>query len=275
MLPLKVLPRAANVQAPPKSARFAHLKRDGHCAIIHRSSVYPEGLKVWTRRPTDITARAYYLCGNILKHCPEGTILLAELWKPGDDASGIKTALKAQDPGLRLDVFAVPSCDASESLHSIAATVAHWGLPFVEFETLPSDDIDYARRTKQDRDIEGFVFKESNLLGWSKWKPEHTLDLIIEGYTEGKGANLGLIGAICCKTIDGKSIATVGGLTAKQRVDFSYEPDRYLGKVVEVRYTSVTKYGRLRHPRFVRLRDDKHPALCTVFQDPRLENYWK
>lgn len=52
------------------------------------------------------------------------------------------------------------------------------------------------------------------------------------------------------------------GLTDTIRKDMSENPDNYIGQVVEVEAMSTTKDGALRHPVFIRMRDDKDPQDC-------------
>ena len=61
-------------------------------------------------------------------------------------------------------------------------------------------------------------------------------------------------------------IGTVSsGLTDELRADFAENPDKYLGKVVEVNCMSVdSKEHTLRHAYLVRFRDDKSPEDCKI-----------
>lgn len=52
------------------------------------------------------------------------------------------------------------------------------------------------------------------------------------------------------------------GLTDKLREDMAINPDNYIGQVVECEAMSTTKDGALRHPVFIRMRDDKNPQDC-------------
>lgn len=52
------------------------------------------------------------------------------------------------------------------------------------------------------------------------------------------------------------------GLTDAIREDMAVNPNNYLNHVVEVEAMSTTKDGALRHPVFVRMRNDKNPEDC-------------
>lgn len=52
------------------------------------------------------------------------------------------------------------------------------------------------------------------------------------------------------------------GFTDAMREDMALNPDKYLNHVVEVECMSTTKDGALRHPVFVKMRDDKAPEDC-------------
>lgn len=52
------------------------------------------------------------------------------------------------------------------------------------------------------------------------------------------------------------------GLTDAIRENLAENPDDWIGSVIECEAMSVTKDGALRHPVFIRKRDDKNPAEC-------------
>lgn len=69
-------------------------------------------------------------------------------------------------------------------------------------------------------------------------------------------------------TIDSKPYTTVkcgecGGLTDEERGYFTSNRDQMVGTVIEVQCNEVFKEtGKLRHPRFIRMREDKSPFDC-------------
>lgn len=144
------------------------------------------------------------------------------------------------------------------------------------------------------RKIEGFMVKacDTDEQLWWKVKREALVDAIVvdtkdsQGYIRGIDGMVGalVVGVICedhdniehhkCWLIDfedGKDpvhvreIANVAGLNDSEREDMTKRRDDLVGKVCEIRCQASGGLfgGRMRHPRFVRWRDDKGPRECT------------
>ena len=129
---------------------------------------------------------------------------------------------------------------------------------------------------------EGVVAKNVNGLyqpgvrskDWIKVKRVETEDVVIMGFIPvgGKGVvrdrvgHEGAVGAIEYGLYDSngelKSVGRAGGLEDEERLAFAKDPDAYIGKVMEISGQAVGKGGAMRHPRFVRIRDDKSPEEC-------------
>lgn len=135
--------------------------------------------------------------------------------------------------------------------------------------------IEALRRDK----FEGIVIKDraKPMVGY-KYKPTITEDVIWFGeYNEGTGKNAGQVGSmVCYQYINGElvEIANVGGLTVSARGHFTYmakggKVSRDNPIVLEVEAmsrgerTKKGKIGKLRHPRYSRIRLDKAPEQCT------------
>ncbi len=89
-----------------------------------------------------------------------------------------------------------------------------------------------------------------------KLKPYKTSDLEIVDIYEGEGNFTGVAGGV---VVDNNSVTVrVGtGFDVATRTAMAEKPDNYIGKTIEVRYLEETKDGSLRHPSFVRFREEK------------------
>jgi len=124
-------------------------------------------------------------------------------------------------------------------------------------------------------DLEGVVVKDAAGKWW-KVKHEHTLDLIVVGFVEGRpgvtGQMLGLVGAyevaMPLKEYAGpmREEDIVGDLIKVARVGTGFDMDerdtledapKRIGQIMEVKHRGWAARGRLRHPGFVRWRTDK------------------
>lgn len=120
---------------------------------------------------------------------------------------------------------------------------------------------------------------------WMKIKAEETADLRVIGFFEGTGKYENNLGGLLVN-YNGKEVRVGGGFSDEQRREiwellqedrqsdyslysgelgeensvfryFHGEPLNVLGRLIEVEYHEETPDGSLRHPRFVRWRDDK------------------
>lgn len=106
---------------------------------------------------------------------------------------------------------------------------------------------------------------------WYKIKTLSTLDGVITGYDPGEGRNEGKVGGVKISVYNRKGTKTVeigqfGAMTDELRDLITKEQKQFLGRVVEVAAQGKTIHGRLRHPQFVRFRDDKAAIACTKDQ---------
>lgn len=247
-----------------QEVNFTHVKRDG-MAVFYQSD------KFWTRTPTFITQELRECNCPWLQYAVGDDLLVGELWLPGKKASAVKSALANRDPSLRWDIFAVlnPGLE-NASLDAIDRFVTGRGLTFLPFfKGVYDADLQHLSP-----DVEGYVLKEYNAQGWYKLKPVKTIDLVVTGFKDGNGKNLGLTGSLVCSVVEGYEVACVGGMDDATRAEISDDEERYRGRVVEVAYQYVGSKGRLRHPRFIRFRDDKRADECIVNQDTDLWEYW-
>lgn len=114
---------------------------------------------------------------------------------------------------------------------------------------------------------EGLVFGSADGSKLARMKRVFTADYICVGVVEGTGKHAGRVGALKIGLYQENNIYDVGtvgtGLSDSERSAIFAEPNSYIGRVLEV--AGKGKYygtGLLRHPSFVRWRDDKHPLEC-------------
>lgn len=227
---------------------FCHHKLDGHQLILETDYAF-------TKNYIDLKDSLTFMD---FPRVPGGYGICGELWIPGEKASAVKTAIKEQDERLKFTAWAVQGLHADWHL----ADVQHWcegyGFEFAKWW--------YSTPAELPVDAEGYVFKDGNRLNVIKWKPVRTIDAVVTGIVPGKGQHTGRVGALLV-SVEGREIASVGGMALNERLSMS---DESIGKVVEVAYQYVGSKGRLRHPRFIRFRDDKDPDQCLLSQDSDL-----
>ena len=91
---------------------------------------------------------------------------------------------------------------------------------------------------------------------WIKIKPAEDLDLRVESLVQGEGKYSGMLGAAIVK-YKGKRVSVGSGFSDEERQQFWEDPNSIKGKIIEVRFHEETPDGSLRHPRFVKIREDK------------------
>jgi bifunctional non-homologous end joining protein LigD len=141
---------------------------------------------------------------------------------------------------------------------------------------------------------EGVVTKKKNSLYvgdsrgfWCKVKKESTEDVVVLGITHGENKRSTTFGALILGQYDkngqmkaiGKSSGFTDEMLGKLYKTMMAMPEvkSYPGvdikdvkrwvaphMVIEVEYMEKTPYGILRHPRFLRIRDDKLPKQCVI-----------
>lgn len=82
-----------------------------------------------------------------------------------------------------------------------------------------------------------------------KMKQYSDAECTVSGYKPGKGKLKGLTGALLCRMDNGQEISIGSGLNQSLRTS-----PPALGQVITFKYYGLTKYGKPRHPVFLRLR---------------------
>jgi ATP-dependent DNA ligase len=118
---------------------------------------------------------------------------------------------------------------------------------------------------------EGFIVRKWSSTYYTelvKLKFEVEDDFVVMGIKPGEGKHLGRMGALLLGQYDGDQLVKVmdcgGGFTDPDRQDWFDNIDLRYGSVVLVKGKGRFAEGALRHPCFVRLRDDKHPRQCIL-----------
>ena len=221
---------------------------------------------------------------------PDYTSVDAEIIVPGGTSSDVATALRDENKPMTIITFAIPCYRAvmqeNKTLEWANKIADRYGLVFAEWFSCPDlrkelgftlcDSDETLREILLDKAIslgyEGFVLKQTQYRGWFKIKETQTVDCIITGIIEGEGKYLGQIGALIVGLHKPKSglaiIANVSGMTDAKRLELTHlwEKNKLFGKVVEVKYQEVGSKGRLRHPRYSRMRPDKPAKQCVYSQ---------
>jgi DNA ligase-1 len=89
---------------------------------------------------------------------------------------------------------------------------------------------------------------------WMKVKEEITADVLVTGIKEGTGKYVGMVGSLLCD-YKGRKIRA-SGMNDELREAWFKKPKSIVGKMIEVEAQEETDAGSLRHPRFIRIRDD-------------------
>lgn len=133
----------------------------------------------------------------------------------------------------------------------------------------------YAKAQEQwDEGYEGIVMKSYLLSYYDKGmmlkiKRNETLDVVVCGYQEGNGKYKGLVGALYVGYYDKDTnnivkISKVNCGTDEDRKMWKkwFDEGTAIGKVIEVKCQEITDKS-LRHPVYLRLRNDKSKEMCT------------
>lgn len=147
-----------------------------------------------------------------------------------------------------------------------------------------SPEVNKQRASEMFREIylnggEGIVLKDASAKyepgtrTKSQWKIKKyvTKDYVVTGFHETESEDLksrGMkVGSIECGLyINGqlKYVTRAGGFGHEWRKEFTDSPEGYIGRVVELGGYELFKSGALRHPCFLRFRDDRKPEDCII-----------
>lgn len=143
-----------------------------------------------------------------------------------------------------------------------------------QFKVKNIDDVYKLAKEYWDEGKEGIVVKPLTAKYYDKGamlkvKRFETVDVVVCGYQEGRGKYEGLVGALYVGYYDRDNnnvvrISKVNCGTDEDRKMWKqwFDDNSAIGKVIEVKCQEVTDKS-LRHPVYIRLRDDKTKDMCT------------
>lgn len=123
----------------------------------------------------------------------------------------------------------------------------------LEIGIVPKNELDWYMKQALKNGYEGLVVRGISSDEWFKIKNVLTFDVEVIDIIEGTGRNIGRLGAFLVKLGDVEfKVGT--GFNDKQRIE--YYNNSIIGKIIEITGMELFESGRVRHPRFNRLRED-------------------
>lgn len=120
-------------------------------------------------------------------------------------------------------------------------------------------------------DYEGMIFLHSEYheRSLARMKRAVSMDYVCMGFEDSDSdtyAGWGVASILGGLYIDGSlvQVCRVPGITDELRAEFFNNREKYVGRVFEAHGKRVFKSGALRHPEFIRWRDDKLPKDCVL-----------
>lgn len=110
------------------------------------------------------------------------------------------------------------------------------------------------------RRVDGkYKFGRATLRGGEliKLKPFKSVDLKVLSVFEGTGQFEGSLGGIVCRLPNGNTVSVGSGFDVHTREEVWKNQHKYIGITAEIKYFEETQEDNLRHPIFIRFRDDK------------------
>lgn len=101
------------------------------------------------------------------------------------------------------------------------------------------------------------LYRDGRNYDWMKIVDEIKQDLPCVGLYKGEGKYSDSLGGIFVRMPNGRTTKVGSGFSDNQREVYYNQPRKIIGRTCEILFKERTKSGRLRHPRFGRVRTDK------------------
>lgn len=261
-----------------KYPAYVQPKLDGYRCIYKQGQMWSRSGKSFGNKNLPAYFNSLY---SINDYITDG-----ELYAEGFNFNKLQTILNTFDAplpsNLKLfiyDCMTVPEWESkkcqkpySDRLKQLNKLVAHIG----DYQKIIGIGNDKVNTSKEVLDLyknylqdgyEGVMLKDpEGLYKWKrvtvksgemlKVKPYKTLDLEVTGIYDGKGKYEGIAGGMVF-SYNSVTVRCGSGIDDDLRKEMADQPSKFIGKVAEIRYLEITEDGSLRHPTFVRWREDK------------------
>lgn len=235
-------------------------------------------IAVWEGNPiskTDTVGDRYHLIYNLLASCETKWVTMPELIVIEGEYANVfsydaQKELQFIAPDFLADEFSDEECENFDPIVFLLkfAKVLGWEGYVIADPQACYGEKAFNFRGKNDRPVHVGKLKPDYEADFVvKWDPDH-------GVGEwGTGKNKNGVGSVQAYLYDDRSRDLVpvskvgGGISDEDSVKFA-DPSLY-PMVWKVVFKAWTAKGSLRHPSFDRVRDDKKPEECSVYQNPR------
>jgi len=210
-------------------------------------------------------------------------VLDGELYAHGIGFNKLQSILSKKDAKLPTNLkFTVYDCvpiedwnnkscklDYEDRLYNLRVTLNNTIADYKKIIDIANDVAETSKEVKDlykkalDAGYEGVMIKDAQ--GKYEWKitsamlklkPFESIDLKVEGIYDGEDGFEGKAGGIIVD-FAGNAVRCGSGFSIATREDMAAQPNKYIGRTAEIKYLEETEEGSLRHPNFMRWRDDK------------------
>ena len=258
------------------------LRHTYHYSAVHEAQIRAER-GTWIAQPKvdGVWAVAFYGRGEdaITVRGRRGTVIASLPVEPRADLSFTITAEFKDDTLYAFDCLqfngvdwrVMPFRDRLQAMFRACVTLGSDHMCALPVSCEPSDLFEWTKRDPEMYD--GIVMKSMDAIYDDESRPHYkckhsvTMDYVITGITYTSPAKTyagwanGFQGALY---INGElvDVCKIPNLPHKMRNAATKRPDQFIGRVVEARGQRVFPSGALRHPAYVRMRDDKPARSC-------------